>query len=140
MKQLDIACIIDDDELFTYVLSKQMQVVNFSKTVLVFHNGLEALNYLRPIVESPEALPAVILLDLNMPVLDGWQFLDEFMRLRPVRTVTVFIVSSSIDAADHERALAYKDVKNFYIKPITEENLIEILNEALAAVMRPPND
>ena len=131
MKQLDVACIIDDDELFTYVLSKQMQVVDFCKTVLVFHNGLEALNYLRPIVESPEGLPSVILLDLNMPVLDGWQFLDEFIQLRPARKITLYIISSSIDAADHEKALAYKEVANFYIKPVTGENLLEILNDVL---------
>lgn len=131
MRKLDVACIIDDDELFTYVLSKQMQVIDFCRTVLVFHNGLEALNYLRPIVESPEALPSVILLDLNMPVLDGWQFLDEFIQLRPVRKITVYIVSSSIDAADHEKALAYKEVANFYIKPVTGEDLLEILSEVL---------
>ncbi|WP_431210205.1 PAS domain S-box protein [Puia sp. P3] len=78
MRQLDIACIIDDDELFTYVLAKQMEVLGFCKSVLVFPNGLEAINRLRQILDTPEALPSVIFLDLNMPVLDGWQFLDEF--------------------------------------------------------------
>lgn len=130
MRQLDIACIVDDDELFTYVLSKQMQVVNFCKTVLVYHNGLEALEYLRANSESPEKLPSVILLDLNMPVLDGWQFLDEFVRLRLARKIRVYIVSSSIDAADHEKALAYREVANFYIKPVSGEDLIEILDKA----------
>ena len=133
MSQLDVACIIDDDELFTYVLAKQMKVMEFCKTILVFRNGLEALNYLRPALESPESLPSVILLDLNMPVLDGWQFLDEFLRLRPVKKISIYIISSSIDAADHEKALAYKEVANFYIKPITRENLLEILNAVLPA-------
>jgi len=131
MSQIDVACIIDDDELFTYVLAKQMKVMEFCKTILVFRNGLEALNYLRPALESPEALPSVILLDLNMPVLDGWQFLDEFVRLRPGKKISIYIISSSIDAADHEKALAYKEVANFYIKPITRENLLEILNAVL---------
>jgi CheY-like chemotaxis protein len=129
MRKLDVACIIDDDELFTYVLSKQMQVIDFCNTALVFRNGREALDYLRPIMENPEALPSVILLDLNMPVLDGWQFLDEFLRLKPVRKVVIYILSSSIDAADHEKALAYKEVAGFYVKPVTEQNLLEILNE-----------
>jgi CheY-like chemotaxis protein len=133
MRQLDVACIIDDDELFTYVLAKQMEVIGFCKTTLVFQNGQDALNYLRPIVESAGELPSVILLDLNMPVLDGWQFLDEFVRLRPGRKIAVYIVSSSIDAADHEKALAYKEVANFYIKPVTEGNLLEILNEMMPA-------
>ena len=130
-KQLDIACIIDDDPLFTYVLSKQMKVINFCSSVLVFNNGLEALKYLKPILESPDVLPSVILLDLNMPVLDGWQFLDEFIQFVPAKKITVYIVSSSIDAADHKKALSYKEVSNFYIKPVTQENLEEILNELI---------
>jgi CheY-like chemotaxis protein len=129
MKQIDIACIIDDDHVFTYVLSKQMKLVNFSNSTMIFHNGLEALKYLKPILESPEALPSVILLDLNMPVLDGWQFLDEFTKLTPQKKITVYIVSSSIDAADHARALKYKAVSNFYIKPVTEKDLRQILAE-----------
>ncbi len=133
MKQFDIACIIDDDKLFTYVLSRQMQVINFCKTALIFSNGLDALTYLRPILESPEILPSVILLDLNMPVLDGWQFLDEFVRLKPSKKITVYIVSSSIDSVDHEKALGYKVVADFYIKPVTEDDLREMLNESTAS-------
>jgi len=132
MKKLDIACIIDDDQMFTYVLSKQMKLVDFSETILIFKNGMEALKYLRPILESPEILPSVILLDLNMPVLDGWQFLDEFTQCKINKKITVYIVSSSIDKTDHDKALTYKEVSSFYIKPITKENLIEMLNELQA--------
>ncbi|WP_276089436.1 response regulator [Pedobacter sp. JY14-1] len=127
MEQLDVACIIDDDKIFTYLLSKQMQLINFSKTTLIFPNGLEALKYLKPILESPESLPSVILLDLNMPVLDGWQFLDQFVLLKPKKKITVYIVSSSIDAADHERAKKYEAISQFYIKPVTQAHLTEML-------------
>lgn len=131
MKQLDVACIIDDDKMFTYLLSKQMSVVNFCRSILIFENGLEALKYLKPILESPDNLPSVILLDLNMPVLDGWQFLDEFVKFSPSKEITVYILSSSIDIADHEKALQYKSVSNFYIKPVTQEYLLEILHDLL---------
>lgn len=129
MKQIDIACIIDDDKIFTYVLSRQMKLINFSASIMIFHNGLDALKYLKPVLESPEALPSVILLDLNMPILDGWQFLDEFTKLKPQKKITVYIVSSSIDAADHQKALQYEAVSNFFIKPITEADLLKILHE-----------
>ncbi|WP_129715277.1 response regulator [Pedobacter sp. SYP-B3415] len=125
--RLDIACIIDDDPIFTYLLSKKMNLLSFSDTLLVFKNGLEALKYLHPILESPEILPSVILLDLNMPVLDGWQFLDEFTKFKIDKKITVYIVSSSIDEADHERARSYKEVSHFYIKPITEKDLLGML-------------
>jgi CheY-like chemotaxis protein len=132
MKKLDIACIIDDDKIFTYVLAKQMKVVNFCENLLVFHNGLEAVKYLKPILESPEVLPDVILLDLNMPIMDGWQFLDEFVKFKVTKKITVYIVSSSIDVADHAKAATYKAISNFYIKPISRENLEEILTEISA--------
>ncbi|GAB4023414.1 response regulator [Spirosoma migulaei] len=127
MKKLDIACVVDDDKLYTHILSKQMKITNFCETLLVFHHGLDAWNYLKPILASPELLPDVILLDLNMPVMDGWQFLDAFVDSNPAKKITIYIVSSSIDLADHAKAASYKDVSRFYIKPITKENLEEML-------------
>ena len=82
MPKLDIAFIIDDDQMFTFILSRQMKLLEFSETTLVFPNGLEALKYLQLVIDSPEMLPSAILLDLNMPVLDGWQFLDEFTKIK----------------------------------------------------------
>ena len=132
MPKLDIACIIDDDQLFTYVLSRQMKLLDFSETTLVFQNGLEALNYLQENAGSPDMLPSVILLDINMPVLDGWQFLDGFIKLRISKNIKVFLISSSINHSDHARALEYKEVSRFYIKPVTRENLLGILKEVTA--------
>lgn len=129
MKRPDLACIIDDDKMFTYLLSKQMKGINFSKNLLVFHNGLEALKYLKPILESPDSLPDVILLDLNMPVMDGWQFLDEFIKFKVTKKVTVYIVSSSINTEDHKKALTYEAVSDFYVKPVTQNDLVEMLAE-----------
>lgn len=109
-----------------------MKEIDFCKDLLVFHNGLEAINYIKPVLESAESLPDVILLDLNMPVMDGWQFLDEFVKLKLSKKITLYIVSSSIDEADHEKALSYEAVSHFYIKPISKENLIGMLEEIQA--------
>ncbi|RYZ37362.1 MAG: response regulator [Sphingobacteriales bacterium] len=130
MKKLDITCLIDDDQMFTYLVSKQMRLIDFCGTVLIFNDGDEALKYLRPIVENPETLPSVILLDINMPVLDGWQFLDEFCKFKIAKKITVYIVSSSIDQADQLKAASYKEVSNFYVKPIIKEHLVEMLKES----------
>ncbi|MES2454161.1 MAG: response regulator [Bacteroidota bacterium] len=127
MKKLDIACIIDDDQIFTYLMSKQMKLVDFCDTILVFNDGEEALRYLRPIIETPETLPSVILLDINMPILDGWQFLDEFSKFKISKKITVYIVSSSVDQVDHLKVGNYRQVSNFYVKPITKEHLIHML-------------
>lgn len=128
-KELKIACIVDDDPIFTRVLEKQMKAVNFAESILIFPNGLDALNHLQSVWENPEQLPCVILLDLNMPILDGWQFLNEFSKLTLAKNIIVYIVSSSIDKIDHEKALSYQAVSRFCIKPVSKEQLEEILNE-----------
>ncbi|WP_158826605.1 response regulator [Mucilaginibacter lacusdianchii] len=128
-KLQNIACIIDDDKMFTYLVSKQIRLQNLCDTIISFGDGEEALRYLRPIIETPDTLPSVILLDINMPVLDGWQFLDEFTKFAITSKVKVYIVSSSIDRADQMKAASYKDVSNFYAKPITNEQLVEMLKD-----------
>ena len=129
MKKIDIACLIDDDKMFTYLISKQMKTINFCDGILIFNDGLDALKYLEPVIESPDSLPSVILLDLNMPVLDGWQFLDEFIKFKPAKKITIYIVSSSIDQNDHRKAANYSGVSKFYVKPITKQHLNTMLED-----------
>ena len=129
MEKIDIACLIDDDQMYTYLLSKQMRLINFCDSIIVFNDGDEALRYLRPIIETPATLPSVILLDINMPVLDGWQFLDEFTKFNIAKKITIYIVSSSIDKNDHIKASSYKEITNFYVKPITNDDLYKMLKE-----------
>ncbi|MDQ7918564.1 response regulator [Mesonia sp. MT50] len=69
----------------------------------------------------------MILLDLSMPVMDGWQFLDEFTKVKIEKKITIYIVSSSIDPMDYERAKSYNDIQNYIIKPVQTEDLKSIL-------------
>jgi len=128
MKKIETACIIDDDEIFIFATKKLLQIKDFCNDFLIFHNGLEAINYLRPLIENGEKCPDVILLDLNMPVMDGWQFLDEFITIPNYKKVTIYIVSSSIDQRDILRAKQYDCVSNYFIKPMSTESLNEILS------------
>ncbi len=125
MKKPNTVYVIDDDKIYTYLLSRQIKSIDFCDHTLVFNNGLEAIEHLTPIQDSYAELPDVILLDLNMPVMDGWQFLDEFDNFNLAKKIKVYIVSSSIDDADHKKAAGY-DISNFYVKPISREQLVEI--------------
>lgn len=123
------ACIVDDDPIFVFGAKRVMELSNFCKSFMVFNNGKDALDSLSPLVVSGENVPDVILLDLNMPIMDGWQFLDEFIKIKTNKKILIYIVSSSIDPADTEKAKKYESVSNFIVKPITVDNLKNILQQ-----------
>lgn len=115
--------IIDDDKLSIRLMSMLISKNNFCEEIISFHNPQAALDQLKINALNPSRLPDVILLDLNMPVLDGWQFLDEFQLIAFAKKIIVFIVSSSIDPYDLEKTKNYPIIKNYIIKPLTSEKL-----------------
>ncbi|WP_337041122.1 response regulator [Emticicia sp. 17c] len=128
MRKINNAWIIDDDKILSYVLQRMMGSVDFCDNVEIFQNGKEAINHLSAIQQNPESLPDVILLDLNMPIMDGWQFLDEFEKIKLDKKVTLYIVSSSIDIQDHNKAKDYKTVSDFLIKPIGKKQIEQMIH------------
>lgn len=129
MKIAKIACIIDDDPIFVFGAQRLMRTADFCNGFLIFHDGQKALDYLIPVLkgDSHAAMPEVIFLDLNMPILDGWQFLDSLIKIEITFEITIFIVTSSIDPRDQARAKSYRDVKNFVIKPLSRSKLDELV-------------
>ena len=118
--------IIDDDKLSLKLLTILIAKNEFCDDIRSFFNPEVALDELKKNCNENKNLPDAILLDLNMPVMDGWQFLDEFNHLNLKKEIPVFIITSSIDQADIEMAKNYKAVKNYIKKPITAEKLTMI--------------
>ncbi|MFA6945068.1 MAG: response regulator [Pedobacter sp.] len=115
--------IIDDDPIH-----QRIAQIMISKNKLFdeFHSYTEAqkaLDFLKENKENEESLPNVILLDLNMPVMDGWDFLEEFEKFNQnlKKDIRVFIVSSSVDEKDMLRSKLYPGVKGFISKPLSSE-------------------
>ena len=131
MKEIDIACIIDDDPIYVYGAKRVMELANFCKSYLIFHDGEDALKQLSTLVQKGDenALPDIILLDLNMPIMDGWEFLEEFSKVYCKKEITIYIVSSSVNPKDLERAREFSRVSSYVIKPITMEKLKEIVSK-----------
>ena len=120
-----ITYLIDDDKLSIRLMSMLISKKKFCEEIVSFCNAELALETLKINCNTPQTLPDVILLDLNMPILDGWQFLDEFSLLPLAKDISVFIVTSSIDPSDIEMAKNYKMVKSYIMKPITAQKLEE---------------
>lgn len=111
--------IIDDDNIVTLVQGKLLQNCNFTKEPLKFKRALDAIEYLNS--ASAEHL-YLLLLDINMPIMNGWQFLDEIEKMEVKDNIYVFMVTSSIDYNDKEKAKNYSKIINFIEKPITAKN------------------
>ncbi|HET7360335.1 MAG TPA: response regulator [Salinimicrobium sp.] len=119
---IELACIIDDDKIYVNLVKKIIEIKKLSHNLIIFKNGEEALNYFKPILENmtEKKLPDIIFLDLNMPVMDGWEFLAEFVKIKNSfnKKIVLYVVSSSIDPRDLERAKTFGLVTDYLIKPI----------------------
>jgi len=106
--------VVDDDEIFRLTASITLKNAFSGVAVLYAKHGEEALLILN------DNNPDVILLDLNMPVMDGWEFLRAAI---PINLPPVYIVSSSIDPNDKKKAMIDNRIKGFIEKPLTLENV-----------------
>lgn len=131
MKLIKTIAIIDDDDIFVYITKKAVEQINIVEQIKVFGNGKDAIDYLKENCCKPDLLPEIILLDLSMPIMDGWQFLDEYTKIKPKigKKITIYIVTSSISPEDMRKAKNIDAVSDFIIKPITKDKLIEIIKK-----------
>ncbi|RZM28582.1 MAG: response regulator, partial [Pedobacter sp.] len=99
------------------------QVNMVSKT-----NGQLAIDYLKELQTQQQTLPNLILIDINMPVLNGWEFLEAYEKMNTTQKIDMYMLSSSVYENDIEKAKTYKTVKGFISKPLSINRLIELFD------------
>ncbi|MCF6130668.1 response regulator [Flavobacterium wongokense] len=118
-----VICIIDDDPIYQFLINKIIDNSKGNHEVMFFKNGKEALDYFT--LDIAKNLPDIILLDLEMPVMDGWDFLKEIDKLH-IDDTAIYIVSSSISDEDKRRAKKFPKIKGHFSKPINSNKIQEI--------------
>ena len=125
-------CLIDDDDIYHFVMKKIIEKLKlkYLKKILNFGDGEEALEFITNNISNHSELPNMILLDINMPIMDGWQFMDEYIRLKPRigKKITIYMVSSSTDVEDINHAKRISEISDYLIKPVTPEQLENMVN------------
>lgn len=122
-------CVIDDDVIYQFAVKLNLDQLKIARQVYTFSNGELARNFFIEEKNNPDILPQVVLLDINMPVMDGWDFLDWFKEFKQElpHEIAIFMVSSSIDQRDIAKARAYAEVREYLAKPLTEGSFYEML-------------
>ena len=131
MTTLKTLTLVDDDDISVFLTTKIIEQTNLVDLIKVFGNGLDAINFLKENKNNVDALPDIILLDLNMPIMNGWQFLEKYNKLNPTigKKITIYICSSSISPDDITRAKTISEVSDYIIKPITKDKLIDLIKK-----------
>ena len=125
---------IDDDPITLMLSKKVIAKAGFSELIITAQNGEEALSYFNTLKYSKDQSvenPQLIFLDLNMPVMGGWEFLDHFITADydEFNTINVVVLSSTINPEDLAKAKKYSIIIDFLSKPITLQMLEYLKNK-----------
>lgn len=131
-KNIAVVSIIDDDAFFQFSTKKVLEASQSVENILQFHDGEQAIEYFIANKDDEEKIPDLVFLDLNMPYMDGWQFLDEFTaHVFKKDLITIYICTSSASKIDREKFRSYPQLKGYLIKPIIKTELVKALAEEL---------
>lgn len=129
MKKMNSIFIVDDDPITVFGIKKMLKPVIDCPDVQIFQNGKEALDKIKERM-GVSLFPEVIFLDINMPILDGWGFLEELISLNIQQPITINVITSSIDPLDLEKWQYYKarcpHTLNFKNKPIFKIEMTDL--------------
>ncbi len=139
IKNLDCILLVDDDVIYNFLHKKLIGNTGYQNHIEVALNGKMALEYLSDSSnrdDKDHPVPGLILLDINMPVMDGWEFLEAFNKLdkNVTKDINIVMVTSSMDPDDVTKAKQIEIIKDFTSKALTIKKVDHILKTCLIKV------
>ena len=121
--------LVEDDPITIMVCDRIIKMSAFAENVTSCENGKKAIDFLNNQTAASSYIPDIIFLDINMPVMNGWDFLEEFEKIHHTYKATprVYILSSTVDPEDYKKAKSYSSVEDFISKPLSKEFLDKIV-------------
>lgn len=127
VKSFDLVYVVEDDAITSKITELHLRQHGAFRQVQRYQNGQPAFAALMQASVHPAQLPDLILLDLNMPVMDGWEFLDALSTQSWQELVSVCVLTSSIHPEDIEKAKTYPEVRGYFTKPVTTSLLNQVV-------------
>lgn len=129
MNKFKSILLIDDDEISNYLCEETIKCSDTASEVVSYNNADDALRFLEK--TTKDNLPDIIFLDINMPGMDGWEFLEDLKRIETTlkKNLTVIILSTSKYKLDIEKSKRFTEVAEYITKPLTPEILMSILSK-----------
>lgn len=130
-KKIGNMWIVDDDPMASFYIKRLAELGELASIITVYDKAQWAIDYLLHHKKSIEHLPDVILLDIYMPELDGWGFLEAYQNIKDqlMKTIDIYIISSSGHSSDVSRAKSFPEVKAYIQKPVTKDRLLQLLGK-----------
>jgi CheY-like chemotaxis protein len=121
--------IVDDDEIAGFLTKKIIEQTHLVEKIKVFSSPIEAIEFLNANLNNPDTLPEIILLDLNMPIMDGWGFIEEYIKLKPRlgKKISLYLLSSSISPEDIIKAHEIGEISDYIVKPVSSDKFKEVV-------------
>nr|WP_315191295.1 response regulator [uncultured Flavobacterium sp.] len=126
-----IIWVVDDDAIYQIIINKIIQKSDIFSESASFKNGKEAINALKNSITDVDSIPDIILLDINMPVMDGWEFMEAMKMIKSQinKKIITYIVSSSIAIEDKNKSKKFADIFGYISKPVSVNDLLSIASK-----------
>lgn len=120
--------VIDDDDINIFIIKKIVEKTGYDIDMVAKSNGQLAIDYVNDtLANNVDKFPNLILIDINMPVMNGWEFVEAYSTIGGTPESDLYILSSSVYENDIEKTKSYPNVNGFISKPLSIERLTELL-------------